>query len=43
MSAQGTNPKAEEAFGYESYRKLYSIPQREIDVIEGYLKQNPDY
>jgi len=39
MSAIGTS----EGFTYESYRVLFPIPQREIDVSDGCLDQNPDY
>jgi len=39
MKANG----AQEGFTFESYRALYPIPQREIDVSNGKLKQNAGY
>jgi hypothetical protein len=39
MTAHGQ----QEGFAYESYRQLYAIPQREIDVSGGALTQNPGY
>lgn len=39
MNAQG----ADQGFTVPSYRLLYPIPQREIDVSNGLLKQNPGY
>lgn len=39
MTAHGQ----QEGFTYESYRQLYPIPQREIDVSDGVLTQNPGY